>query len=437
MGKTFFQSWELWEKMTFVLACAIVCTIGAGWLKVWYSHWRIKKYSKLQGSRNSQEPQMVEAATGPTDEEDVPFGIRAIQSGIQVDGIWISGNNTPVPLSPASTALSKPDGQGSAPSSRPMSTLEMPQPLTGPYSSRPTSSGAGSSTFDRAVSAERLPISREASPVAGPSFNSRHHRPPPVAYSRYSQSSLGKHSATLDALEASEPYQTVEHPGTPANKNDSGSRKSSGSSNNPEDRNSSSSDDSRELQQPSLLAPRPRDPRTDLGLLHSHRLSHVAETGSLSRREKAFDRTPGRSGEWGSVVSDLPSARSPVLSDLPSPPLLDKTPSPPAVNANSDYAFLAPLEAIGSQVPPQVSPPLETYQPSGPDYAYAESSSQAQNDHHGARKVNSGFEVLPAGTFDAPAEPEEAHEQKHQPKRLQKKRRPSAESRTSNFVEQV
>jgi hypothetical protein len=28
---------------------------------------------------------------------DIPFGVRAIQSGIQVDGIWISNNNTPVP----------------------------------------------------------------------------------------------------------------------------------------------------------------------------------------------------------------------------------------------------------------------------------------------------------------------------------------------------
>ena len=28
---------------------------------------------------------------------DVPFGVRAIQSGIQIDGIWISKDNTPVP----------------------------------------------------------------------------------------------------------------------------------------------------------------------------------------------------------------------------------------------------------------------------------------------------------------------------------------------------
>jgi hypothetical protein len=28
---------------------------------------------------------------------DIPFGVRAIQSGIQVDGIWISNTNTPVP----------------------------------------------------------------------------------------------------------------------------------------------------------------------------------------------------------------------------------------------------------------------------------------------------------------------------------------------------
>ena len=34
--------------------------------------------------------------------DEIPFGIRAIQSGIEVDGVWISRTNTPVGSSRAS-----------------------------------------------------------------------------------------------------------------------------------------------------------------------------------------------------------------------------------------------------------------------------------------------------------------------------------------------
>lgn len=30
-----------------------------------------------------------------TSEDDIPFGIRALESGIEVEGVWISRSNTP------------------------------------------------------------------------------------------------------------------------------------------------------------------------------------------------------------------------------------------------------------------------------------------------------------------------------------------------------
>ncbi|RAL65255.1 hypothetical protein DID88_001361 [Monilinia fructigena] len=99
MAISFFNSWELWEKMTFVLGCAIVAVFCVGYIKLLWTNRIVarqeiideEKRVKIQELR--QNGQFVETRK----EVDIPFGVRAIQSGIQVDGIWISGTNTPVP----------------------------------------------------------------------------------------------------------------------------------------------------------------------------------------------------------------------------------------------------------------------------------------------------------------------------------------------------
>ncbi|KAG4032300.1 hypothetical protein MFRU_007g02080 [Monilinia fructicola] len=99
MAISFFNSWELWEKMTFVLGCAIVAVFCVGYIKLLWTNRIVarqeiideEKRVKIQELRQSG--QFVETRK----EVDIPFGVRAIQSGIQVDGIWISGTNTPVP----------------------------------------------------------------------------------------------------------------------------------------------------------------------------------------------------------------------------------------------------------------------------------------------------------------------------------------------------
>lgn len=465
MGKVFFVDWALWQKMTFVLACAIVLTIGIGWIKVLHTNRKMKKLTKPVGARATQEPQMVEAAAVPRRKsgDEIPFGIRAIQSGIEVDGIWISGTNTPVPSSPTQSAHDKPEASGS--NSRPMSTLEMPPSAAGPSSgpsSRPSSRGPPSSNFDRAVSAERLPNhSRDSSPGSTASGQrARQHRPPPTAYSRYSQSNMLRHSATLDTLEGEdEDAQMMAERSASANANPYGytfssngsSRKSSGSSdNNPQDR--SSDDDNTTTstamgKAPMMAVPRPRDPRTDLRLLQSHRMSHVAETGSLARRERP-DRPTGRSGDWSNMTLD-PYSRSAPTSGRSSPPS-DPTsgpPSPPTPPiAQGSNPFMAPLESVNSptrdshpdNTAAHAVPLLETYQPRGPNFDDdAPQAFQHGRESQVLRKVNSGFEILRPGTF--PVGPTEENLRAQQPpKKLQKKRRPSeTDSRVSSFVEQV
>ncbi|QSZ29123.1 hypothetical protein DSL72_003633 [Monilinia vaccinii-corymbosi] len=99
MSISFFNSWQLWEKMTFVLGCAIVAVFCAGYIKLLWTNRMVarqeiideEKRIKIQELRQSG--QFIETKK----DVDIPFGVRAIQSGIQVDGIWISGTNTPVP----------------------------------------------------------------------------------------------------------------------------------------------------------------------------------------------------------------------------------------------------------------------------------------------------------------------------------------------------
>lgn len=206
----------------------------------------------------------------------------------------------------------------------------------------------------------------------------------------------------------------------------------------------------------------PVDPKTNLDLLQSHRLSHVAETGQLTPRV----RRPGHSGEWASVADNIRSPQeistyNGVDYFVPFP--RQKTPSPPLapVLASPDELAIPSSSKLSQDgnapsQPRQAAPLLETYQvsespypqtyqPRGPQHEYEEvqytdQPSQNQRPDQVLRKVNSGFEILRPGTLGEPPSPEgeqKLNGEKRQSKRLQKKRRPSDGSRTSHFVEQV
>ncbi|KAH7080407.1 hypothetical protein BKA63DRAFT_242979 [Paraphoma chrysanthemicola] len=445
-GNTFFNSWALWQKMTFVLGCGIMLTIFLGLLKLWYDTHKIKKYSKVDKGKRAQTPEMLEAqpvtAVSIETKDEIPFGIRAIQSGIEIDGVWISRTNTPVGSSRNSIMDEK------LSRSYNNSQLELPQAVL--YGSSRNSSRAPSSSFDRAVSAERVPNeSRSSSPGRGQApvrcGNCNHHVP--------------QNSTALKALESP---RSAAPSGPPSPRADTHAR--SGGSSNKSSRRTSDESDYMAIQQdvrsyetayirPASI-PVAVDPRTDLDLLQSHRMSHVAETGQLTPRV----RKPGQSGEWASVADNQIQTVNGVNyfmpQKTPSPPLnhiVDPQEEPAATHAASHTQDGHASNQSKQGVPlmesyaPKAAYYPDTYEPRGPhhQYSYDEvpyevATEQNQRESQVLRNVNSGFQVLKPGTF-APPTPEEmelAERRQSQGKKLQKKRR-SSETRQSAFVESV
>ncbi|UPX10703.1 uncharacterized protein EKO05_0001345 [Ascochyta rabiei] len=458
-GNEFFMSWALWQKMTFVLACGIVVTIFLGFCKLYYDRSKLRKYTKVDKGKTAATPEMLESQPvqqlhAEEMKDDIPFGVRAIESGIEVDGVWISRSNTPVGSSRASII-----SENRLPRSFNNSALELPHMS---YASSRGSSAAPSS-FDRAVSAERLPTNDSRS--ASPPDHVYNNRPDPSS-ARYSQSNLARNSTTMPNLE-----QARSGPPSPHNAQ---SGESSGSSKKSSRRTSDESDymaisqDVRAYETAHIRpasGASPIDPRTDLDLLQSHRMSHVAETGQLTPRV----RKPGSSGEWASVADNQVATHNGVSYFMP-----QKTPSPPLpplVDPKEEAAGYASSHALDSQPQYQYQyqdqtshgvPLQESYAPNAPYYpdtyqvrgpqhqpSYDEVPYEVQTMQNNQRpesqvlrSVNSGFQVLKPGTFATPS-PEEvemtdrSERRQSTGKKLQKKRRSSGESRKSAFTEQV
>ncbi|CAK7568028.1 MAG: hypothetical protein SEPTF4163_006007 [Sporothrix epigloea] len=92
--------------MTFVLACAIAVVFLVALVKLWRTSRQMRRQEVLDEEKRARlaEIRKVEMAssTGLTVHSgrkkraiEIPFGVRAIQTGVEVDGIWISQPTTP------------------------------------------------------------------------------------------------------------------------------------------------------------------------------------------------------------------------------------------------------------------------------------------------------------------------------------------------------
>ncbi|KAM5444120.1 hypothetical protein MferCBS31731_000637 [Microsporum ferrugineum] len=102
----FWTGWELWEQMCFVLGGLIALVLLYGTGVHIYNSWRIKKIGAAEKLKKSREEETI----GTKGLDLIPFGSRALESGIEIEGIWISKNNTPQasPIPPATPEGTRP-----------------------------------------------------------------------------------------------------------------------------------------------------------------------------------------------------------------------------------------------------------------------------------------------------------------------------------------
>ncbi|KAF3769158.1 hypothetical protein M406DRAFT_251183, partial [Cryphonectria parasitica EP155] len=91
---TFFTSWQLWEEMTFVLAMGIVIVFFVGLIKLWVANRHMRKFEQLDEEKQARIAQMrksgISASRRARLGSGIPFGVKALESGVEVEGVWVA-----------------------------------------------------------------------------------------------------------------------------------------------------------------------------------------------------------------------------------------------------------------------------------------------------------------------------------------------------------
>ncbi|SPJ79188.1 uncharacterized protein FTOL_07579 [Fusarium torulosum] len=105
----FFIDWDLWQEMTFVLGCCIVLVFAIGLIKLWWSNRNARRLEIIDEEKRARVSLMTHCGIDNIRTPEVPFGIRALQNGIEVEGIWISRPKSPdsCQLTPAETLVGR------------------------------------------------------------------------------------------------------------------------------------------------------------------------------------------------------------------------------------------------------------------------------------------------------------------------------------------
>lgn len=194
-----------------------------GCFKLVFNHWRLRKYTAIAATKAAVRHEMrhtasVRRARG----KEVPFGVRALESGIEVDGVWVSGTNTPrgsmsgsptlTPKieKPAQPGIQVPPSDGASSSSS-MSRLEISQPAHGyrgghPHVSASEASKARTGQGSHSIKQSTAPTERSTymppAIFAEPTSRGRDtYQPRRSSGLRFSNADTAYHSEALATLE--------------------------------------------------------------------------------------------------------------------------------------------------------------------------------------------------------------------------------------------
>lgn len=95
---------KFWRRQQQVLACCIVVVVLSGLAKLWWTNRSMRKLETMDEEKRARALEMRHCGIAALHGNSVPFGVRALQSGIEVDGIWVSRPNTPEHSHGASSA---------------------------------------------------------------------------------------------------------------------------------------------------------------------------------------------------------------------------------------------------------------------------------------------------------------------------------------------
>ncbi|KAM3415331.1 hypothetical protein BST61_g8860 [Cercospora zeina] len=469
----FFTEWATWEQLVFILACAIVVTVLLGCVKVVHTHYKLRTYNAVaerDKTEGAMHRQMSQRRTRLQTRDDVPFGIRAMESGIEVDGVWVSRSNTPEPPSSRDTSTSSmwlgpPRTDFDVDLEAQNDSLPPSQPRWGSADGPATNGTDHSATRQTARSSK-----------------SQH---PPSSYAKYTG-----HAET--SYRASRPTSSIDSAASnasnrasvyPLGRTDSGGAAS--------------------ISAPDLIAlpARQRQQSLDLDLMQTHRMSQAAETGQFAPRVRKADRSgdwtnsrpssatnlarhslrlrarsespvarpatnttiPAEHLQYPSAIESLPdAARRATLPDVtpfaqfcrtgpPSPRLESRRPSTTSSSCSAK-GITHEGEAESASAPSSTAPvvaatvagevELVAGQPAQQQYSLHPSSEKRESSI--LRGHGSGFEILRPGTFAAERQrsgppislynngmPHARPNSTDSPRKLQRKRRSSEESSAS------
>ncbi|KAJ8196623.1 hypothetical protein LV157_001597 [Aspergillus fumigatus] len=102
----FWVDWALWQKLSMVLAALLAIVLVYTFCILAYNRRMTRKHAAAEAyQRIERGTELHPVSTGGS---DIPFGARALEKGVQVDGIWISTSNTSSPAQLATPNASRP-----------------------------------------------------------------------------------------------------------------------------------------------------------------------------------------------------------------------------------------------------------------------------------------------------------------------------------------